>query len=83
MSWNYRILASKDGLGYSYFEIHEVYYNKKGIPDRYTVHPVTVGSEEGHEGIKWVLDNMAKALDRPILDMDKFPEEYQKKVNEE
>lgn len=76
-TWNYRLMAheSKDEI---YFEIHEVFYNKKGKPDGCTMNPVTVGGES-KKGIKWTLKKMKKACKKPILWYgDKFPKEYKK-----
>ncbi len=33
MKWNHRVLAHKDG-DEMFFQIHEVYYDKKGKPNR-------------------------------------------------
>lgn len=75
MSWNHRILAHKSE-NETYFQIHEVYYDKKGVPDGYTKNGVSVGGNDLKE-IIWVLDKMKECAKKPILwEGDKFPEEY-------
>lgn len=74
MSWNHRVLAHEH-KGEIYFQMHEVYYDKEGVLNSYTANPVTVGGES-IESIKWTLDEMAKAREKPILLIDGFPNEY-------
>lgn len=77
MSWNHRILAHKTYDSEDvYFQIHEVYYNKQGIPNSYTVSPVSVGGDDLYE-ITWTLNKMLESKEKPILWAgDNFPEEY-------
>ena len=74
MGWNHRILPPKDG-DEMFFQIHEVYYDKKGKPNSYTANGVSVGAEN-LEGINWVLDKMKECADKPVLLVDGFPDEY-------
>ncbi len=85
MSWNHRILASKEfhtnGESEIYFEIyfaiHEVYYDKNGVPDGYTANAIKVGSDT-IEGIQWTIDKMQECLKKPILWAEPlFPQEYE------
>jgi len=77
MSWNHRILAH-DTDGEIYLQIHEVYYNKKGIPDGYTANAISVSGDD-LESITWTLDKMKECLEKPIIWADdKFPDEYKK-----
>ena len=39
MGWNHRVMKHKDGED-DFFTIHEVYYNKKGKVDGYTIKEV-------------------------------------------
>ena len=74
--WNHRILC---GIydGEEFLKIHEVYYDDDGKINGYGENSVSIYSEEGLEGVKWQLEMMAKALDKPILWRgDRFPEEY-------
>jgi len=74
-SWNHRLLAHIHDEEV-YLQVHEVYYNDDGIPNGYSENPVTIGSEE-IKGIKWVLTNVRKCLDKPILYAgSNFPAEY-------
>ena len=74
MSWNYRILAHKDG-DEMYFQIHEVHYDGDGNPTAYTTNGVAVGDND-LSGINWVLDRMRESINKPILLVDDFPNEY-------
>ena len=78
MTWNHRILANVQDNGSVYFQIHEVYYDKFGKPDSYTLNPITLGAED-IDGIKWTLKRIKKCLKKPILyHGEKFPKEYKK-----
>ena len=74
MSWNHRILAHEH-KGEVYLQIHEVYYNTKGVPHSHTYKGTSVAAKD-IEGIKWVLDKMKECADKPILSVDSFPKEY-------
>ena len=74
MSWNHRLLAHKDGDDV-FFQIHEVHYDKNGIPNGYTSNGVSVGSDS-IAGVKGVLEKMIKCIDKPILSVENFPNEY-------
>lgn len=74
--WNYRILVD---IYYNeeFFQIHEVYYDDEGKVNGYGENSVSIYTEEGLDGVKWQLDMMNKALDKPILwGGERFPEEY-------
>jgi len=77
MGWNHRILAHKQN-GEVYLSLHEVFYNKKGKPDGYTLNPITVVGES-LKSIKWTLKMMKKCSNKPILWAGKkFPKEFKK-----
>ncbi len=78
MNWNHRILAHKKGEE-TYFEIHEVYYNKEGKPYSYTEKGVSIIGEDLEE-VNWVLDKMKECVNKPILSADDFPKEYESKT---
>lgn len=63
MSWNYRALAH-EYKGEVWLKIHEVYYNKDGVPDGYTSNPITLEAETLKE-IKWKLNKIKEALKNP------------------
>ena len=68
MSWNHRLMKMKDGED-DFYQIHEVYYDKEGKVESYTKNGVTVGGKDIGE-VKWVLLEMLKALDKPVLDYE-------------
>ena len=58
----------KDGED-DFYQIHEVFYDKEGNVESYTKNGVTVGGNNIGE-VKWVLLEMLKALDKPVLDYE-------------
>jgi len=76
MSWNHRLLMFEEEVN-NYFQMHEVYY-ENDIPNGHTQNPTGVHGDSVDD-IKWQLEMMTKALDKPILwGGDRFPEEYKK-----
>lgn len=80
MSWNHRILATEEfhlnGESEIVFSIHEVYYDKEGIPNGYTANPVKLSSDT-LKGMKWTLKRIEECMKKPILrGDDRFPQEY-------
>ena len=80
MSWNHRILATEEfhlnGESEIVFSIHEVYYDKEGIPNGSTANAIKV-SGDSLESIKWQLNRMKECMKKPILwGDDRFPQEY-------
>lgn len=74
-NWNYRVVRTdcEDCVDGYFYEIHEVYYDSDGNIDKITLEPVDVFSEsEG--GIKWILEEMTKCLDKPVIDMSTLKE---------
>ncbi len=60
------------------FGITEVYYNKDGVPESY-VDPDDMELLTGHDellNINAEYDYIKDALDKPIIDLDNFPNEY-------
>jgi hypothetical protein len=74
MSWNHRVLVHKDGDDI-WFSIHEVYYDEKETPESYTSNGVSVGGNSIKD-LSWTLDKMKKCLNKPILSLENFPEEF-------
>lgn len=73
--WNHRILAH-DINGEIEFRIHEVYYDKNGTPNGYTMKDDLVYGDS-LKSITWTLNKMLKCCKKPILCAgDKFPQEY-------
>ncbi len=78
MSWNYRIIyhppykfmvGKKEFEEEEYLAIHEVYYDEHGIPEKWTIDEIMTGDtgSDSLVSLKWMLENMLKALDRKIL----------------
>jgi hypothetical protein len=66
MTWNHRVLKTKDGVdGSDWYAIHEVFY-EDGKPRSYTANPIDV-SGESIDDIRWVLERMRECLDKPAL----------------
>ncbi|HEY6554046.1 MAG TPA: hypothetical protein VI669_11880 [Vicinamibacteria bacterium] len=67
--------APKDGKEEEWNAIHEVYYRSNDVDDltvpvhetSYTIDPVGVISDDV-EGLRWNLQKMLEALDKPVLD---------------
>jgi len=77
MSWNYRVMkhVSKSPMGdEEYLAIHEVHYRDKDVDDLtvpvdeigWSEEPTTV---QGDDELRWSLESMLKALDKPIIDV--------------
>lgn len=75
MSWNYRVIKHvAPKTNEVFLQLHEVYYSDQDSePNGVTIDAVTVGGETTDE-IKWVLEKMAEALEKPILDYSDFDE---------
>jgi hypothetical protein len=59
-----------------HFRIHEVHYDDDGKPKSYTTEAVCVAGEN-FEDMKWSIEKMLEALDKPVLWYGpRFPEEY-------
>ena len=70
MTWNYRVMTLNRGETY---EIHEVYYDEKGVPKMYSansVKPYGENIEELQKNLIWMLDSIKK----PVLSSNDFPE---------
>jgi uncharacterized OB-fold protein len=65
--WNHRVIYKKDTeTGFESFEIHEVYYSKKGKIKSWTVSPIAPFGET-KKVLKQELKYFKKALKKPIL----------------
>lgn len=82
MGWNYRVMrhSSKNENTEEaevWLGIHEVYYRDDDVDDLtvdvnetgYTVEPVRVTADDV-DGLRWVLQKMSEALDKPVLNYD-------------
>lgn len=76
--WNYRLLARTVSNEIE-FGIYEVYYENDEPVSCSTnpIYPSTYGSDENFlDSIKWELNAMKLAVEKPILDYDDFPKKY-------
>ena len=94
MHWNYRVVyhpSSTYKVGEVEFEreeyvaIHEVHYDKDGNPELVTEEARNIIGDEGSDSlisIKWTLDKMLEALQKPILDYETLKPIEKEKQNE-
>lgn len=61
MSWNYRVLENENGFG-----IYEVYYDDDGGINNISAAPMEPYGETV-EDLKWDMDAMNAAFDKPVL----------------
>jgi len=93
MSWNHRIIYHKaDKLKENpkiqweeYLAVHEVYYDENGNPHSITEEPCVIIGEEGKDSlmsIKWTLEKITEAMNKPILNYETLKEIDKEKQNE-
>ena len=84
MSWNYRVMAHRSPFDENDIglQIHEVHYDKKKNPKAFSKEPAMIGGES-IEDIKWILKEIEVCLEKPILDANNFPNEYETKQSNE
>jgi len=68
MSWNYRVLKTKDGDD-DFYQIHEVHYDKQGNVEAYTKEGVTVAGNDIAD-VKWVLMKMLSCLEKDVIEYE-------------
>ena len=75
MSWNFRIIRKTTRVGRNIFhtyDLHEVYYNKRGRPTHWTLTPVTPNGYESIREMQQTLCRMlADTLELPALEIRK------------
>jgi len=93
MSWNYRVstkmFSYKDTFPENekfcemedqrLFSIIEVYYDKKGKPESYADDINPTANWEDLNDLTGTLDLIKLAHDKPIIDLDNWPNEYKPK----
>lgn len=79
MSWNHRVFAYESQTGEVYLEVHETYYDKKGIPNGYADQG-NVMRGDSIKGLNWTANKIKLALKKPILSAENFPKEYKPRV---
>ena len=65
MTWNYRVLKSKDGED-DWYQIHEVYYDKEKVVNGWAENGATVCGNTLVE-VRSSLELMLKSLDKEII----------------
>jgi len=77
MGWNRRVLAKRFPCGTVELTVYDVYYDEKGLPNGRSANPSTVFSGDGSlDWLRQELKQMEEAIDKPIIDIDNFPEEF-------
>jgi hypothetical protein len=71
MYWNHRIIKHTNKDGYSYFGIHEVFYNSKDEIYGYSNEPIDI-SESTLDELRETLQMMMSCLNKEILEADKI-----------
>ena len=74
--WDYRVMYRRSDISPDFdgFELHEVHYENH-IPVNYTENAIQVYCD-ADESLADKFDRMKKALDKPVLDYDNFPNEW-------
>lgn len=70
--WNYRVVRRGTEPDTAYYSVHEVYYDRKGNIVMWDEHEATVGAEDFGD-VRWALDRMGEALDKPVLAVEDMP----------
>jgi hypothetical protein len=65
MTWNYRVIE-RNTNGEIYQQVHEVYYDKKGKPDSWTVNPCAPFGNDIYDLTKNI-ENMLEACKKSTL----------------
>lgn len=91
--WNYRLVLHPAGelkinpvlKWEEYLAIHETHYEDDGEIRNISKNPLPIIGDEGKDSlssIKWVLDKMTEALQKPIIDYNTLKEISQEKQND-
>jgi hypothetical protein len=67
MSWNYRVIRSREANGEFYYAIHECYYDGDRLPHSWTLSPASVIGET-HAELLTTLQQMHRAVLEPVLE---------------
>jgi hypothetical protein len=71
MSWNYRVVKSKEG-DLDWYEIHEAYYDDgQSYPSVITQNP-SAPAGNSIEDLKENIETMLLALEKPVLNSEDF-----------
>lgn len=67
MSWNYRIVKSKDYAGDDYFQVHEVYYDDDGKANGCTENAITPGGNSVEE-LKSTFEMILESFEKEVIE---------------
>lgn len=73
-TWNHRVIEFADTDGTPWQQIHEVHYDEDGKPVAYTEEATPVMGANKEE-LLWVLDQMRRAVEAPVLIERDFQDE--------
>lgn len=76
MSWNYRVCTQQDKSEGRFFLILPVYY-KDGIANSWG-NQTKIHSTDTLAELKDDFELRQKAFDKPVIDLDNFPDEFKK-----
>ena len=71
MTWNHRVICHNENPKEPWYAIHEVFYDDDGNPESCTKEPIQI-IQEDVGAIKWEVDKIRKALEKPVLDYEMF-----------
>lgn len=74
MSWNHRVVTTLQ-QGVRLFDIAEVYYTE-GVPHSYCSVGTCLTGWADLQDLKGTYDKIASAFEKPIIDLDNFPNEF-------
>jgi len=80
MTWNHRVIRHVL-LEDTWLAIHEVHYDEDGEPNGCTKEPIQI-IQEDLDAIKWEIDKIKSALEKPVIDFSFF-EEQERKIEEQ
>ena len=70
MSWNFRVMRNGRHPEEVTYGIHEVYYTDNGDINGWSMNPSAIETSETPDALRWFLEEMTKAMDKPILDYE-------------
>lgn len=81
--WSYRVIRmvginTKTNTPFSFYEVHEIYYDKYGKPDALTVESISPSGETIPE-FMWSWRKYRRAFSLPVLVYDVETEKFQEK----
>ena len=83
MSWNYRVIRhihTHNDIDEEYYQIHEVFYDDDGNPETMTVEGI-IPFGDTEEDLKEVMEMMANALTKNVLDAIMFEHDDTNKLD--